>query len=249
MSASRTEYKFVISTDQRDQLGEEIGMRLGADAVGNGGHYPIVSQYYDSPERDCYWEKVRRLKSRRKIRIRMYGSDRAAIPPAAFVEIKHKLFGAGGKRRLPVSAEVASGFVAGDQEILRKMLPEVGRSGRMIIAEVFDLVERSGHEPSMQIRYDRIAYTTDCGKFRVTFDSDLLCRSGKHPLRADDPDFEDKILDSNQVMMEVKSVGSVPYWFRGWIAEAGLVRQSFSKYCTSLERHDPVLRGMLKASV
>jgi hypothetical protein len=247
VSASRTEYKFVISTDQRDQLGEEIGMRLGADSAGIGGNYPIVSQYYDSPNRDCYWEKVRRLKSRRKIRIRMYGSDRAAIPPAAFVEIKHKLFGAGGKRRLPVSVDVASGFVAGDQELLRNMLPEVGRSGRMIIAEIFDLVERYGHVPSMQIRYDRSAFTTEDGKFRVTFDSDLMCRAGKYPLRADDPTFVDQVLDPSQVMMEVKSVGSVPYWFRGWIAEAGLVRESFSKYCTSLERHDPVLRSMLRA--
>ena len=124
MSASRTEYKFVISADQRDQLGAEIGTRLEVDqAPGNEGRYPIVSQYYDSPERECYWEKIRRLKSRRKIRVRMYGSDRAKIPAAAFVEVKHKLDGVGGKRRLPVPKEVAQRFVDGDRESVLDMLP------------------------------------------------------------------------------------------------------------------------------
>ena len=245
MSASRTEYKFVISADQRDQLGAEIGTRLEVDqAPGNEGRYPIVSQYYDSPERECYWEKIRRLKSRRKIRVRMYGSDRAKIPAAAFVEVKHKLDGAGGKRRLPVTKEVAQRFVDGDLDALRDMIPEVGRGGRMIINEVFELMERHGHGPSMQIRYDRIAYTTEDGVFRITFDSDLLCRTGKHSLKTDDPDFKDEILDPSEVMMEVKSIGTVPYWFREWSAANGLTRQSFSKYCTALEKHDPVLCGM-----
>jgi len=29
-----------------------------------------------------------------------------------------------------------------------------------------------------------------------------------------------------------------------WVGEVGLTRQSFSKYCTALEKHDPVLRAM-----
>ena len=245
VNPARTEYKFVISTKQRDRLCEEIGGRMGVDqAPGNEGRYPIVSQYYDSPERDCYWEKARRLQSRRKIRVRMYGSDLSEIPPAGFVEIKHKLDGVGGKRRLPVSVDVARRFAAGEQDALRDMLRTVGRSGRMIINEVFDMVERNGHGPAMQIRYDRSAFTTPDEMFRVTFDSDLLCRSGAHPLRPDDPDYTQQILDPDLVMLEVKSIGPVPYWFRVWIAEAGLTRESFSKYCTAVEKHDPVLRAL-----
>ena len=81
----------MISAAQRDELEVEIGKRMAVDqAPGSAGKYPIVSQYYDSPDRDCYWDKARRLKSRRKIRVRMYGSEDAQIPPAAFIEIKHK---------------------------------------------------------------------------------------------------------------------------------------------------------------
>ena len=218
---------------------------MGVDLTpGSNGRYPIVSQYYDSPERDCFWEKERRLKSRRKIRVRMYGSEAASIPPAAFIEVKHKHFGVGGKRRLKVPVELAQRFVAGDHELLRGLLGDVKRGGRILIGEVFDLIERCGHEPAMQIRYDRKAYTTEDLAFRVTFDSRLVCRSGRHPLLPDDPDLKDEIVAPTVVMMEVKSIGPVPYWFRKWSTEVGLTRRSFSKYCTALRKHDPVLRDM-----
>lgn len=224
--------------------------RLEVDrGPGSEGNYPIVSQYYDSTERDCYWEKIRRLGSRRKIRVRMYGSEKAGIPPAAFVEVKHKLNGEGGKRRLQLPVELAKRFVAGEKEVLREMLPTAGRSARIIINEIFDLVERSGHEPAIQIRYDRCAYTTSDLNFRITFDSDLVCRSGVHELLPDDSRFSDEILERDKVMMEVKSIGSVPYWFREWAASTKLCRQSFSKYCTALERHDPTLRKMRGADL
>ena len=223
---------------------------MGVDRTpGSNGCYPIVSQYYDSPDRDCFWEKERRLKSRRKIRVRMYGSESARIPPAGFIEVKHKHFGVGGKRRLQVPVEVARRFVAGEHELLRDMLGDVGRGGRIVIREVFDLVERCGHVPAIQIRYDRRAYTTEDEAFRVTFDSRLVCRSGRHPLLPDDPTFEDEILDSSAVMMEVKSIGPVPYWFRKWSTQVGLNRRSFSKYCTALQKHDPVLREMQCSAV
>ena len=243
LSLSRKEYKFVISVQLRDQLEEKVRRRLEVDrGPGSEGVYPIVSQYYDSPERDCYWEKIRRLASRRKIRVRMYGSETAGIPPAAFMEVKHKLDGEGGKRRLQIPVDTARRFVAGEHGVLRDMLPGASRSTRIIINEVFDLVERCGHGPAMQIRYDRCAYTTADLNFRITFDSDLVCRSGTHALLPDDPAFSDEILARDMVMMEVKSIGSVPYWFREWAAAACLCRQSFSKYCTALERHDPTLR-------
>lgn len=245
MSLSRTEYKFVISTELRDRLEEEVRLRMEVDrGPGSEGNYPIVSQYYDSPGRDCYWEKIRRLGSRRKIRVRMYGSEKAGIPPAAFIEVKHKLNGEGGKRRLPLAVDIAGRFVAGEQDVLREMLGSADRSGRMVIREVFDLLERCGHGPAIQIRYDRFAYTTPDLSFRITFDSDLVCRSGTHPLLPDDRGFSDEILERDKVMLEVKSIGPVPYWFREWVAGARLCRQSFSKYCTALERHDSVLREM-----
>ncbi len=244
MSVSRTEYKFLISADDYRMWKEEISEIVEADTAGNAGDYPIVSQYYDTAERDCYWEKQRRWRSRRKIRVRVYGSEEAEIPPVGFLEVKHKLDGLGVKRRLQMPVESAQAFAGGDDDVLRKMYGEVGRAGRIVIDEVLGM-RANGHAPSMQIRYDRNAFTTPDGTLRITFDNLLRCRSDFSRLLPDDQDFSNFIIPADQSIMEVKSIGPVPYWFRVRAGEAGLMRQSFSKYCTSLEKHDPVLRAQL----
>lgn len=231
--------------DQKKELEAEVRRHLDTDQASNTtGEYPIVSQYYDSKERDCYWERVRKLRSRRKIRVRFYGSGNAEIPPAAFVEVKHKLSGDGGKRRMPVPVPVAQDFITGNKHALGDLVPTATRSERMVIHEVLDLIDRFGHRPSIQIRYDRNAYTTPDLNFRVTFDTNLVCRTGSHELVPDDRQLKEHIIAPDLAMLEVKSIGSVPYWFRDWSGTAKLTRQSFSKYCTALEKHDPVLRDM-----
>ena len=45
--------------------------------------------------------------------------------------------------------------------------------------------------------------------------------------------------------MEGKYLVAVLYWLRQRVVETGLSRRSFSKYCTSLEKHDPVLVSQL----
>lgn len=249
MSLSRTEYKFLISAEDYRRWKDEISERVEADQnPGNSGDYPIISQYYDTPDRECYWEKQRRYDSRRKIRVRVYGSETAQIPPAGFLEVKHKLNGLGVKRRLQMPVESAQRFALGDLDVLREMYGEVKRSGRIVIDEVIGMIEKGGHMPSMQIRYDRNAFSTPDGTLRITFDNKLLCRPEFTQLLPDDPGFKLPIIDQSQSIMEVKAIGSVPYWFRVRAGETKLIRRSFSKYCTSLENHDPALRGQFEAA-
>ncbi len=75
--------------------------------AGTGAQYPVVSLYYDNGERDCYWEKARGLPSRRKLRVRVYGSKDGAVPATAFIEVKHKCDGRGVKRRVKLPLEHA----------------------------------------------------------------------------------------------------------------------------------------------
>ena len=247
MSASRTEYKFLIDEEQYHQWKDEISQRLAVDDnPGNSGDYPILSQYFDTADRDCYWEKQRRFRSRRKIRVRVYGSETAQIPPAGFLEVKHKLNGLGVKRRLPIPVETAQAFALGDDEVLRGIYDQVGRAGRIVIDEVLGM-RAAGHIPSIQIRYDRNAFSSPDGTLRITFDTLLRCRTSFPRLIPDDQGFSKFIIPEDQSIMEVKSIGPVPYWLRQRAGETGLSRRSFSKYCTSLEKHDPVLRGQFQA--
>jgi hypothetical protein len=100
-TADRFEYKFLLTLDQRAALLARLDGELRPDTQGGSeGHYPIVSLYYDSPDRRCYWDNWRGVPSRRKLRVRVYGSEDGAIRPTSFIEVKHKADGRGVKRRV-----------------------------------------------------------------------------------------------------------------------------------------------------
>ena len=111
----RFEMKFVITREQRAAISPELDQRMMPDEnAGEDAYYPIVSLYYDNPERDCYWEQVRGYPSRRKMRVRVYGSLDGRLAPTIFVEIKHKCDGRGVKRRLRVPLEEAYSICDGN---------------------------------------------------------------------------------------------------------------------------------------
>ena len=58
------------------------------------------------------------------------------------------------------------------------------------------------------------------------------------PLTPDDPDFELPLLEPGESIMEVKTIGPVPYWFRNLIGEFNLVPRGFSKYTAALELYE-----------
>ena len=89
--AARFELKYILSHAERDALLGSFPGRVLPDTLGGpSGHYPVVSLYYDSADRKCYWEAWRGVPSRRKLRLRLYGTKDGAIPAATFLEIKHR---------------------------------------------------------------------------------------------------------------------------------------------------------------
>ncbi|MGY8658964.1 MAG: polyphosphate polymerase domain-containing protein [Verrucomicrobiales bacterium] len=246
MSLNRIEYKYLISLDDMEQIQKDLDDRLAVDSLASeDGCYPIVTEYFETPDRECFWEKERRLASRRKIRVRIYGCEGGKIPPTGFIEIKHKHFGFGAKRRLFLPVEEAIEFANGNYEILKTVKLDCSRTQRMIIKELFDLIERRNFGPAIQLRYDRKALMTPDGQFRITFDTRLMCRSELLSLEADDQRFEHYIVPPDRSIFEVKSIGPVPFWFREYVGEKNLVRRSFSKFCTAMKVIDPVLKSQI----
>ncbi|MBK1854690.1 polyphosphate polymerase domain-containing protein [Verrucomicrobiaceae bacterium 5K15] len=244
----RTESKFVIPLTTKDALVTEVEKHAAYDQEAGGvAQYPIISQYYDNAFRDCYWEKQRGQQSRRKLRIRVYGSDQSDIPPTTFIEVKHKCDGRGVKRRrrMPMqqALDLAEGRVDG-REIKRE---NMSREERMLLAEVLSLVEQREFKFLCTLRYDRQAYVgaDDAPDLRITFDTGIACRFEQLDLRADDQRFEHYLLDRDLCVMEVKTNTVVPSWLRDLVGDKHLVRQGFSKFCTAVERYDPVVRAAI----
>ena len=225
---------------------ETLEPQLCADAnADETAYYPIVSLYYDNAERDCYWEKVRGSKNRRKFRVRVYGSEGGKIPPTVFIEVKHKQEGRGVKRRVRMSLEDA--MLVGEGKMPNVPLRPVDQ--RTCEEIINDLVIRRGFKPCMAMRYDRRAYAAKdpTSDLRVTYDTGIAYRLDNLTPMPNDQRFtnENYMYPDDISVLEVKITGTIPYWLSVLLATSGCKLQSHSKYCNALERSDPVLRSML----
>lgn len=236
----RREFKFLLPAEEGENFRHFIAGQIPVDRGAENG-YPVISEYYDTKDRHSYWQKIWGAGNRRRVRARVYGRPDGLIPPAAFIEIKHKLDSDGVKRRasLPLDSlrELSSGNIPAP-------LLEAHRSkaDRRVVAELEDLIVRGGARPVVQVRYDRMAYDSGPeGTIRVTFDTKLCCRFDLKPLEPDCRNFPLPVVDREIAVVEVKTIGSVPIWLREAAAKFGLQAQSMSKYCLSLERYDPAV--------
>lgn len=236
----RREFKFLLPAAEGEIFREFISQEIPVDRGAEGG-YPVISEYFDTPDRHSYWQKIWGCKNRRRVRARVYGRPDGLIPPAAFIEIKHKSEEVGVKRRaaLPIESlgELSQGKIPADL-----LKPGRSRADRHVVEELQDLVVRGGARPVVQVRYDRMAY--DSGKdgtIRVTFDTGLRCRFDLVPLKPDDKDFPLPVVDRDVAVVEVKTIGPVPLWLREAVGKYRLSAMSMSKYCLSLERFDPAV--------
>ena len=236
----RREFKFLLSAEEGEVFRKFIATKIPVDRGAEGG-YPIISEYFDTADRHSYWQKIFGSTNRRRVRTRVYGRPDGLIPPAAFIEIKHKSDDVGVKRRaaVPIEAlqELSQGKIPADL-----LKPGRSRADKHVVQELEDLIIRDGARPVVQVRYDRMAY--DAGKdgtIRVTFDTGLRCRFDLVPLKPDDKDFPLPVVDRDVCVVEVKTIGPVPIWLRDATGKFHLNRLSMSKYCLSLERFDPAV--------
>ena len=237
--------KFHLKGEQGGEVLEAIRGILPGDVNGAAGAYPIVSEYWDTDERDAYWERSRRLRNRRKLRARIYGTSNGAIPPSAFLEVKHKRDGVGVKRRLSVPAEVVTAEDFDVEALLRDLLPGfTERTDQVLAEEIFRLLNVQGVKPVMQMRYDRLAFEGP-DDVRITFDSAIKCRTERLALLPDDQRFPHFVIPEDEMIMEIKIFGAAPYWLREMAAKHRLTKTPFSKFCGALERYDPTVRSLV----
>jgi hypothetical protein len=231
--AARFEHKILIDDARRAELLARFADRLRPDTAGStDGRYPVVSLYCDTPDRRCHWEAWRGVPSRRKLRVRIYGTRDGAIPDATFVEVKHRDGKAGAKRRVRLPLAEALALVGGET------VTGKGQADERILAEVRALISQDGYAPACVIRYDRAAYRycDEAGveQLRVTFDQGIRARFYRLTPVVDDEGGDLLVVPRDLAIMEVKGSTSVPYELAAYLGSAGLHPRPFSKYSASI---------------
>lgn len=231
--AARFELKYVLPLAERDALLARFADRFQPDTLGGPtGRYPVVSLYCDSADRKCYWDAWRGVPARRKLRLRLYGTQDGSLPAATFVEIKHRDGGEGAKRRVPLSLDEALTLVNGGA------VPPAAPAEARILEEARRLVADEGFRPVCVIRYDRQAYrfvgADGREQLRLTFDQAIRTRFEDLTPRVEDDRCALPVLAEGLCLMEVKGATSAPYDFAAHLSARGIFPRSFSKYSESV---------------
>lgn len=197
--------------------------------------YSIKTYYMESPEYSIYHMKKERISSRFKVRIREYDSNRPV-----WIELKEKSSGMGYKNRFKIDRELLVQYLKGED-----CFDAVVERNKKVDIEYLELLYRTIREligeyklkPTIAVSYDRLAFDSGLkGAPRYTFDHNL--KSAKISMEELFKPFEGvKEFDENQVVMELKTLGTHPVLMKKIKKDFSLKRDRFSKFLFAMEAH------------
>jgi len=227
----RYELKYIVSTPIVHAIAGKLIGRCNLDTNGREGYYINETLYFDSPHFDFFFHKIEGVKLRRKVRIRRYGD----IAPweRVFVEIKRRKGQYIEKSRFPLETQLLPFLFNLSQK--DRITQTLSKAGIQVYNEVISLARLFHLRPVVFIRYKRKAFWAKGEeRLRITFDSDLsydvVNQNCLSPLENTQP-----ILDGDQVIMEIKANGRVPFWVLEIIKEFECRMMRLSKYCLGVQ--------------
>lgn len=224
---NRYEIKYTIPVAALPALKGDLERFLAKDAYGGDkGFYSIASLYFDTPDLDCYRNKLDGLLFRRKLRIRVYPE---LDDGKAFVEIKQRVNRTVQKRRLQMTLKDAYAMCSGSMHF---KLSEA--DDQEVADEVHFLVTALRLKPKNVIAYTRQAYvghTVDPG-LRLTFDTLVRTRAASFDLEQHRK--MQLAFPAARAIMEVKANERVPHWLLSMLARHQCTLTRVSKYCCGI---------------
>jgi hypothetical protein len=211
----RYEKKYLIGQFQYEALMKRIEDKMCPDEY---GAYTISNLYFDTDAYDLARSCARKPLYKEKLRLRSYGEAVGEAP--VFLELKKKFRGIVYKRRVRLSyndavALLSCGIYRQDSQVLREIK--------------YFMSCYPGLEPKVFLAYDRQAFTgKDDRDIRITFDTNIRFR--RKNLRLDRGSQGAPILEPGNVLVELKTLGPIPFWLCRALSECEVYPASFSKY-------------------
>ena len=214
----RHEYKFLISRADAELLKLRLPHIMESDTHATGGKYTIRSLYFDDFQNTAYYDKVDGVNERAKYRIRFYDYDSTLIK----LEKKEKLGNLTRKTAQTITKKDARAL----EYALSDGCPDTpdGLTAELRIACV-----SKGLRPRVLVDYDRTPFICRDGNTRITLDENLRTRPYIPHLFAS-PRAMVPVLDSNQVILEVKFDDFLPGYLAAALADIPKASLAISKF-------------------
>lgn len=218
----RYEKKYFLTPEQYKLFKEKMSSFVKADYYPK---YTLCNIYYDTDDYRLIRASIEKPVYKEKLRVRSYGV--AKDDSKVFVELKKKYDGVVYKRRITASPLYANALLNG-----------INPSGQstQITKEIEYFRQFYLVKPKVFIAYDREAYQgIENSQLRITFDTNMRYRLDDLDLRAGD--CGDMIIDTDNILMEIKIPGACPLWLSKILNELKIYPVSFSKYGHCYKEH------------
>ncbi|MBQ3464270.1 polyphosphate polymerase domain-containing protein [Candidatus Saccharibacteria bacterium] len=234
---ARVEKKYLITRSEMNELLKRVQKNLQKDEYFSE---TVLSLYFDDDNFSLAIRSIDRPNFRAKVRLRAY--DVPTKSSKVFFEVKSKLVKGkkkvGNKRRLVLPLKDIYSYLntksALESFIKPKNNPADDFKNRQIARELDYLINTLHLSPKILISVDRLAYVgKGNSNFRLTFDKNLRFRTKN--LRLEKGSDGEKHFDftpepTRNIIMEVKTMHSMPPWFVRELSRQKLYPVRFSKY-------------------
>ncbi len=221
LSVQRQELKYPINFFQYTNLSNTLKNVLLEDKHNGTIGYPIRSVYFDTYSDTDFYEKLRGVEYRKKIRLRTYSPD----SPTVKLEIKRKIGDNQEKKSLMISKEDAIELINLNYDVLRKYQSEIA-------SMLYNIMKFNGVRPVVHVEYRRKAFIHPMNNIRITLDSDIRSSETDFNMFSDSPILV-PVEDYYFALLEIKYNNFMFKWITDLIGSYDLTRQSYSKYMVS----------------
>lgn len=223
----RYELKYILNEEQHARILRAMAPHMERDKFGQS---TIRNIYFDTDDYILARHSIAKPDFKEKLRIRSYAQ--AGSSDTVFVELKRKYDRVVYKRRVALPESQAMRWTTGGGS----------NSGTTQMTSEIDyfLDYYKNLRPMLFLSYDREAYRMKAGAdaltegtddFRVTFDTNILCRD--FDLSLGSAVYGTPIMEPGKILMELKCSGGIPLWMVQVLSEEKVYKTSFSKYGTA----------------
>ena len=220
----RSEWKYLISYPEAEQLKKRLAVYMERDPYAAGGEYLIRSLYFDDCWNSAYEEKMMGIRNRQKWRIRIYDYQDSSIK----LERKKKCGSYINKESAVISREDF-------ERILRFDFLFLLRHREPLCREFYYECVSRVLRPKVIVDYVREPWILREGDVRITFDRDVCAAVGSWDI-FDSALPAISVLESGKLVLEVKFTGFLPGGVRRLLPLSGQEFTALSKYAACFER-------------